>query len=267
MDRYKLTEFLDYVSKNYTKAIAKKYIKCVRLFTQYLDDNELILESISANDINAFIHSIEKTNLMMEYIIPAAITCYGEFMHLDNVKAKYVKYEDDNSSCRIVSKDYVEKLLCDNDVTFRQKLFIKLAYDYSFKRKDIVNLKFSDIDIEHAEIQRGSKTLSTDEEFEQLYTKYYIDLMSNIDKWQETRRKRNRPERGYSEYVFQTSKTLKPSENVVDKDLKKLNINVEILRNSQKVYLLKQGYSGAEVLEASGTDNYDSVIRLYKYII
>lgn len=258
-----ITDFDKYVSERYTTTIAKRFGTIAKLFNQYMCDNGLKAEAVTEQDIKDFISSKEKLR-MTEYLMCSAIKCYGEYLGLNNIIGVDV---DTGKDVKVLTRSDIDNMLNRHDVTYRQKLLVKLSYTYLFKKSDIINLKFSDIDFDMRTIRRGDLILDIDDEFEIMYKDYYKDLMEDIARWQETRRKKSRPELKYSNHVFRTANSIKLSISTIEQDLLRLGTNVKVLRDSGKVDLLKNGHTVAEVLELAGTDNYDAVIKLYKHVL
>lgn len=263
MNQQDIQDFNNYVESKYTTTIAKRFGTVVKLFLQYLEDNGIDIKDVTAQDIEKFISSKEKMK-MSEYVMSSALKCYGEYLGLDNIDG--VDFEQKKER-RILSDDAIQKILTSHSTSDRQKLVVMLAYKYLFRLADIRNLQFSDVDIEKKTIKRGEKVFTLTDEDINIYTTYRKNLMDDIERWQETRRRRSRPKLNVSNYVFQSAQAPKLSNNTVVSLLNKLNTNVEALRDSGKILLLKQGYSVAEVLEMTGTENYEAVTRLYNYVI
>lgn len=263
MSKIDITDFDKYVSDRYTTTIAKRFCTIAKLFIRYMSDNGLEAATVTEHDIKKFISSKEKLR-MTEYLMSSAIECYGEYLGLKNITGVEV---DPGKDVEVLTKSDIDKILKRHDATHRQKLMIKLAYTYLFKKSDIINLKFSDIDFDTRTIRRGDFILDIDDEFEIMYKNYYKDHMEDIARWQETRRRKCRSELKYSNHVFRTATSVKLSTSTIVKDLSSLGLSVQVLQNSGKVELLKNGHTVADVLKLAGTNNYDAVNKLYKYVL
>lgn len=263
MTQQDIQDFNNYVEGKYTTTISKRFGTVVKLFSAFLEDKGLDIKGVTEEDIKEFISSKEKMK-MTEYVMVSALNCYGEYLGLDNIVCRDVESE---KSAQVLSDEVIQKILSSHNTPFRDKLIIVLAYKYLFRRADIVHLQFSDIDIQKKTIKRGEKVLIMADEDIDLYIKYRQDLMEDIRRWQETRKRKYRPKLDVSNNVFQSARAPKLSNTLIVSLLNKYNTNVESLRDSGKILLLKQGYSVAEVLEMTGTDNYEAVTRLYKYVL
>lgn len=281
-----MADYKEYCIEKYTKNTATTYMNGIKYLFRYLypnsEPNDVEFETIRQQSIDDYMDSLSGTSVSSAYVYKKTLNNFLLFLENEKGIERKVEfddsYEEKESEFLIVEEEDVLKLINHRTTGAREKLILILSYELIMKSIDIVKLTFDDVDVKHKKL--------LDYELSdmacRIYEDYIKELFENIERWNKTRAKKGRPLLEPSDYVFQSSKSAPPSVQMVKKDIIKCiknyiddtgdinnplcGISAEVLRNSRKAYLLKNGYTPTEILAYTKSQDFHNVLCLKKYI-
>lgn len=284
-----ISKYCSYCAEEYTENTSKLYTTTVKDyfdFTYHGDLENVDLKMVTKASIDDYLSSLVDASQMTLYTTSKALNNFAKFLsdngYINNNVKIEVEYKRSSQNIKILSHQEIMDVV-NTDIPIRGRFIILLAYENMLKLSDIVNLKYDDLDFINKKITLGERVDGLSEQVVDVGTHYVSELKSSINEWNKNRIRKGWEEREEQGYVFQTRKSVVPTQSAIQRPLKDYfksyceltnkdlsvppkDITVEVLRDSRRLYLLQQGYTVYQVLEMTNSKNYDAVGRLVKFI-
>lgn len=288
-----LVNISKYVSMPTVSAYKNRVMDFSKFYYNVEDESQLHGKNFQPFDLNTvklyFEHLLE-TNQSLSYMnnSKAAINNFSEYLNSIGINSPNLsKIKVDNSFYKKrVRFAYTEEeiyKIADSSTDIRGNVMIRLAYEGGLKREQIAKIRRQDFVFDKKQMlvyddktKLLDRTIILSNKTVKLTMEYIKELYSDIEKWNASRKDRNRPIRDDFGYIFQNIKSVTPSWAVVyntivnvaenyfsslgfvgDELQEKISdFGTETIKNSRRVYLFSEGLSTQEVMVMMGDSNY-----------